>query len=166
MIWKVVFDMSKQKAIIVDLDGTLFDIEHRRKYVDGSLGKKDWKKFYEGIPDDTVNKWCLSIIIALLDRSDDGLDKIELIFVTGRPSNHRYETYLKLNAHLSKKQCSNLLMRLEGDFREDYIVKEEIYNEYIKDNYDVLFALDDRSQVVKMWRKNGIVCLQCAEGNF
>ncbi len=28
-----------QQAIIVDLDGTLFNIDHRKKFIDGSLGK-------------------------------------------------------------------------------------------------------------------------------
>lgn len=36
----------------------------------------------------------------------------------------------------------------------------------IKDKYDVLFAIDDRSSVVDMWRDLGLVCLQCAEGAF
>ena len=31
---------------------------------------------------------------------------------------------------------------------------------------EVHVAVDDRSQVVEMWRKNGIICLQCDEGRF
>ena len=27
-------------------------------------------------------------------------------------------------------------------------------------------VLDDRNQVVKMWRENGLTCLQVAEGDF
>jgi len=29
-----------------------------------------------------------------------------------------------------------------------------------------LFVLDDRDQVVNMWREQGFKCLQVAEGNF
>ena len=33
--------------------------------------------------------------------------------------------------------------------------------------YDVAGVLDDRDQVVKMWRNElGLTCLQVAEGNF
>ena len=31
---------------------------------------------------------------------------------------------------------------------------------------EILFVLDDRSQVVKMWRELGLTCLQVADGNF
>ena len=36
---------------IFDVDGTLMDIDHRRKYVEGD--KKDFKKFFEYMPFDT-----------------------------------------------------------------------------------------------------------------
>lgn len=36
----------------------------------------------------------------------------------------------------------------------------------VKGKYDVLFCVDDRKQVTDMWRRNGLICLQCAEGNF
>jgi hypothetical protein len=56
-------------------------------------------------------------------------------------------------------------MRKDGDFRADYIVKQEILDAHIpKDR--VLFVLDDRQQVVDMWRRNGLMCFQVAEGNF
>lgn len=57
-------------------------------------------------------------------------------------------------------------MRKDGDFRKDSIVKEEIYREWIEPFHEVLFCIDDRKQVVDMWRSIGLTCLQCAEGNF
>ena len=56
-------------------------------------------------------------------------------------------------------------MRKDGDFRADYIVKQEIYDMHIKGK-NVLFVMDDRQQVVDMWRRNGLKCFQVAEGNF
>ena len=58
------------------------------------------------------------------------------------------------------------MMRKEGDHRRDSIVKKEIYDTLIKDEFDVEFVLDDRQQVVDMWREIGLKCLQVAEGNF
>ena len=57
-------------------------------------------------------------------------------------------------------------MRPEGDYRPDYQVKQEMLNSLKAEGFEVLFTVDDRKQVVDMWRRNGITCLQCAEGNF
>lgn len=57
-------------------------------------------------------------------------------------------------------------MRPEGDKRKDSIVKAELFDKHIKDNYAVDFVLDDRNQVVKMWRDMGLKCLQVAPGEF
>jgi hypothetical protein len=56
-------------------------------------------------------------------------------------------------------------MRKDGDFRADNVVKQEILDAHI-DKDRVLFVLDDRQQVVDMWRRNGLTCFQVAEGNF
>jgi hypothetical protein len=58
------------------------------------------------------------------------------------------------------------MMRKQGDFRRDSIVKKEIYDNDIKGKFDVEFVLDDRQQVVDMWREIGLKCLQVAPGNF
>lgn len=57
-------------------------------------------------------------------------------------------------------------MRPEGDIRKDSIVKREIFENYIRDYYNIQFVLDDRNQVVEMWRSLGLKCLQVAEGDF
>lgn len=59
-----------------------------------------------------------------------------------------------------------LYMRPEGDVRKDTEIKREIFDNYIRDKYRVLFVLDDRNSVVKMWRDLGLKCLQVAEGDF
>ena len=57
-------------------------------------------------------------------------------------------------------------MRKEGDFRRDSIVKQEIYEQHIKDKYVVEFVLDDRDLVVSKWRELGLKCLQVQPGAF
>jgi len=57
-------------------------------------------------------------------------------------------------------------MRKTGDSRKDSIVKREIFEEHIKGKYRIQFVLDDRNQVVEMWRQLGLTCLQVAEGDF
>jgi hypothetical protein len=34
------------------------------------------------------------------------------------------------------------------------------------DKRKVLFVVEDRNRVVEMWREEGLVCLQCAPGEF
>jgi predicted kinase len=59
-----------------------------------------------------------------------------------------------------------LVMREDGDFRNDGIIKEEMFNAHVKDKYNVRFVLDDRDMVVKKWRSMGLLTLQVFEGDF
>jgi hypothetical protein len=72
------------------------------------------------------------------------------------------ETWLKTHGLF----VGPLFMRKTGDRRKDNIVKRELFDSYIKDKYYVEFVLDDRSQVVAMWRDLGLTCLQVAPGDF
>ena len=42
----------------------------------------------------------------------------------------------------------------------------ELYEQHVKDHYDVLCVFDDRNQVVDMWREIGLKCLQVQPGDF
>lgn len=59
-----------------------------------------------------------------------------------------------------------LHMRKTGDTRRDSTVKRELYERHLA-HRDVLCVLDDRDQVVRMWREElGLTCLQVAYGDF
>lgn len=154
--------MSKTKAIIIDLDGTLSDCSHRQHFMTGE--KKNWNAFYEGLSDDPVNVWCKDIITAFTTSKLDEFLFFHIILVSGRPDKYMEKSVAWLNKN--KIEFDYLLMRKTGDFRADYIVKEEIYRNHIEPEFNILFAVDDRKQVVDMWRRIGVTCLQCAEGNF
>lgn len=153
-----------KKAVIVDIDGTLSNCEHRRHFMETK--RKDWKNFYDLMYLDTPNKWCVDIIFSTMALvRTNPFEITQVILVSGRPDNYRdiTEKWLKLY----KIPYSVLLMRREGDNRQDRIVKLEIYEKEIKaKGFEVSFVLDDRKQCVDMWREQGLVCLQCAEGNF
>jgi predicted kinase len=152
-------EQKKRTAIICDLDGTLCNIDHRLHFM--KQEKKDWKNFYYNIPGDSVNFWCREIIETFQYGSPY---PYEIIFCSGRADDHRKLTadWLEDNDFSYK----HLFMRQRNDFRKDSIVKEIILEFEIKPRYSILFAIDDRDQVVEMWRKHGIVCLQCADGDF
>ena len=60
----------------------------------------------------------------------------------------------------------NLLMRPKGNNEKDAIIKRRMFEENIRGKYIVEYVLDDRNQVVEMWRSLGLICLQVADGNF
>lgn len=147
---------NKIKAIIVDLDGTLCDVEHRVHHVEGPV--KNWKSFNELMVHDELNHWCFELMEAM------GAKGYRTIFVTGRGEAFRGPTETWLAKHSVKYE--HLYMRAVLDQREDSDVKEDIYKQKIEKDYQVLFVVDDRKSVVDRWRELDLVCLQCAPGNF
>ena len=144
--------------IVCDLDGTLANCEHRVHHVQSK--PKNWDAFYAGVKDDTINH----PVYAVLDRfTAYGPTRYQVVFCSGRPERCRADTVAWLAEH--HIHGYTLLMRKDGDYRADNIVKQEILDNHI-DKARVLFVLDDRQQVVDMWRRNGLQCFQVAEGNF
>lgn len=144
------------KAIIVDLDGTLCDVEHRVEFV--RLKPINWKEFNDRMIHDPINHWCAELIKAMKAQN------YQIIFVTGRGEDYRTQTVDWLKKH--NVNYDLLFMRALGDFREDADVKEDIYNQHIKLNFNTLFVVDDRKSVVERWRKLELICLQCDWGDF
>lgn len=143
----VPYDPALPDAIICDIDGTL-------AHMNGKRGAFDWKK----VGDDDVDNE-ISDLLRIYSKNGTSV-----ILVSGRDAVCRPETEVWLYRHgISYK---HLYMRPEGDNRKDVIVKKEILEANIKGKYNVLFVLDDRDQVVKMWREEGYKCLQVAEGSF
>lgn len=139
---------KKGNAIIVDIDGTLAHRCDRQWF--------DYSKVDEDALDITVD----GIVRAYAKMG------YTILIVSGREGTEecRSKTLQWLDKH--KVPYYDLMMRKQGDFRRDSIVKKEIYDNFIKDKFDVEFVLDDRQQVVDMWREIGLKCLQVAEGNF
>jgi adenylate kinase family enzyme len=147
---------EKDLAVICDLDGTLCNIDHRLHFVKRE-GKKDWKSFFEGLVDDRPNKWCSRLIEDLAQRQ-------VIVFASGRPDTYYSDTHEWLDAE--GFPTNHLYMRCRGDHRADYVAKEIILDFEILTRFKPLFFIDDRKQVVDLWRRRGFVCLACAEGEF
>ena len=145
-----------KKAILVDLDGTLANVDHRVHHVEKD--DPDYKAFHDKMGEDKLNQWCAQLISAMQN------ERYAIHFVTGREEIYREHTEKWLKEHGISFDL--LLMRKEGDESTDEDIKESLYNEFIKDQFQVLFVVDDRLSVVKMWRRIGLVCLQCDWGDF
>jgi len=135
-----------QKAIICDIDGTLAIMSDRSPYD------------YEKSINDTLNK-PVAEILGKFARTHT------IILVTGRE-----ETNLKTTLKWLQKNnvpYHMIFMRKESDFRKDNVIKREIFYNEINGKYEISFVLDDRNQVVDMWRKDlGLTCLQVNYGDF
>jgi predicted kinase len=142
-------DESLPKAIICDLDGTLAHMNGRNPY-DASTCEDD-------ILNNAVEQ-CLYGMATLGHR---------IIFMSGRDDKYREQTMAFLRKNDILDWCRpELHMRATGDNRKDSIVKRELYEAHVLGKYNVRFVLDDRDQVVELWRSLGLVCFQVAPGAF
>jgi len=138
------------KAIICDIDGTLALLGNRSPY-DASTSEED-----------VLNHPVANILEVY---SQQKSFEITVLLITGREDMYRPQTIAWLAAH--KIPYNQLYMRKSGDKRKDTVIKKEVYTKHIQDTYDVLFVLEDRNQVVEMWRKElRLTCLQVEYGDF
>ena len=141
----VVYNPDLPDAIIVDMDGTLAIMGDRSPY--------DVLKCDLDLPNypvlETVHKWQDSkTIIIMSGRTEDGKGKTEAWL-------HKYGV-----------KYQHIYMRATGDMRKDSTIKQELYQTQVRDRYNISFILDDRQQVVDMWRGLGLTVFQVAEGDF
>lgn len=140
-------DKSLTPAIICDLDGTLALMDGRNPF---DATRCDEDRLNEPVAE------------ALKNFSKNGYD---ILLVSGREDKFREPTLRFLEQH--KIPHNHLWMRKSRDSRKDSIVKREIFDALIRDKYFVEFVLDDRNQVVDMWRQDlGLTCFQVNYGNF
>jgi len=137
-------DPSLPRCIIVDIDGTLAKMKDRGPFEWDKVGQDE---VHEDISQ-LATELCQSRAIILLSGRDEAC----------RPQTERWLA--------DRFGYSALLMRPAGNIEKDSIIKERLYREHIEGKYYVDFVLDDRNQVVQMWRSLGLRCLQVADGDF
>ena len=139
------------KIVLCDIDGTIANNEHRQHYLED---KKDWEGFFSEIIND-------SPIIPVIKKINEEFEKgNNIIFVTGRPERYRYSTnlWLKENFYFDYE----LLMRKNGDQRNKEIVKNEIFQKYLKAK-DIILCIDNDKSLLKQWNELGLKTLNPEE---
>lgn len=145
---------GKPKAVIFDVDGTLAKMVNRSPY---DLEKCDT---------DIINP----MVVELSKMYDK--QGYQIIVVSGRECGTEEDPmkyYRMTRKWVEDFAAVPLVMqcqREQGDTRKDDIVKEEIFWEKIAPHFDVKLAVDDRQNVVEMWRRIGVECWQVAFGDF
>jgi hypothetical protein len=123
-----------KKAVIVDIDGTLAKMNGRSPFAWDQVGS------------DIVNEPVKVLVNALV------LVGFEIILFSGRDAVCKDLTKKWLMDTFIHYQ--HLFMRPEGNNEKDAIIKRRMYDENIVGKYDIQFTIDDRDQVVEMWRKS------------
>lgn len=141
-------------AVIFDIDGTLANANHRLHHYPGNK-----KEFFS--PDLVGKDAIIPEIVELLEMLHS---TNYVLLVTSRKEALR-ETTENWFAQ-NKIRFDALLMRQDSDHRDDTEVKREILNNIIRPVFNPRMVFEDRSRVVKMWRSEGIKCLQVDDGDF
>jgi len=148
------------KAVIVDLDGTLALVDKRRELARKPNGKLNWDIFLDpaNIALDEPNKPIIELVQLLESVA------YSVVIVSGRRHEMLRETILWLIKH--NISYNALFIRELKDYRSDVIVKREIYDKYIDGVWDIKWVLDDRKRVVDMWRNElNLTVLHVDEGD-
>lgn len=140
-------DKTLPKAIICDLDGTLALMDNRDPFDASNCDL------------DALNEPVANVLKAL------AIQEYNILLVSGREERFREPTIRFLEKY--GITYNHLWMRPSEDYRKDSIIKREIFDNEISGKYYIEFVLDDRNQVVDMWRKElKLPCFQVNYGDF
>ncbi len=131
------------RAIIVDIDGTLANMNGRSPF--------EWSK----VKEDTCNETIKSIVNSYSN---------DVIIFSGRDGICYDDTKQWLIDNGIKFNA--LHMRMQGNNEKDSVIKRRMFDNHVRGKYYIEYVLDDRNQVVEMWRSVGLICLQVADGDF
>lgn len=130
-------------SIILDLDGTIANCNHRLHL----LENKEWKEFFKQSKFDTVIEPVYKIINQLNNN-------YKIVILTSRPQfNHdiTIDWLTKNNIDFDA-----LYMRKLGDFRASPIVKSELIDKIKSDGYNPIYAFEDRLDCIEAFNTKGI----------
>ncbi|WP_280404743.1 AAA family ATPase [Nocardia brasiliensis] len=147
-------DVTKPRAIIVDLDGTLADNSWRSPF--------DYTRVLED-PVIEATKTLVNAAAWHYDRDHDydtGNDGINILIFSGRDDICIEDCAQWLdNEEIAWDELS---LRDEGDKRPDAVVKYKMFDE-VRDRYHIIGVIDDRQQVVRMWHALGLTVFRVGD---
>lgn len=143
-------DEHLPRCVLVDIDGTVADKGDRSPF--------DWHRVGLDVP-----KWPIIRLVQAMRASG-----YAIVFFSGRDGVCRPETITWLNGYFGWQPSDyELYMRSPNDNRKDALIKHELFEQHILGRYYVELVIDDRQQVVDMWRRTlGLTCVQVDYGDF
>ena len=167
-----------KKTVIFDLDGTLANVDVRRKKSFKPDGKMDWDVFFDPLnvlrldePNTPVIKMAQLFahngfkIVIFSGRNDRSFHTTKTWLIRNgvphdllvmRPDKFKEDSWPIANGNPATKEMK---------FMPDEILKKKMLDTFV-DIDDVFLVVDDRNKVVKMWRDLGLTVFQVANGDF
>jgi FMN phosphatase YigB (HAD superfamily) len=150
---------------IFDLDGTIANIDARRKLCVKPNGKMNFQKFFDprNIDLDTPNDPVIQTLQTLHKAG------FKIVIFSGRSKATKQATVKWLDKfnvpyHVLKMRPTSHPFAY---MKDDLLKKHWLDNIFPGDEVNrIISVFDDRDQVVTMWRENNIPCFQVAPGNF
>lgn len=138
---------QSKHAVIFDMDGTLVDMRMLSdRYL--SENQRNFHRFHGKSVDVPANDDVLQLA---WECEEQGLD---VVVVTARTSDYYEQTRTWLEKH--DVPVRYLAMRGAQDFRPDYEVKSDIYEEIVGRGWEVAFSVDDNPNVIRLWETLGL----------
>lgn len=166
VIWKMatengLFEWGSDPVVVVDVDGTLANGEHRQNLLSDKSDPSRWKKYFDAVrgdePYDFVVRWVRELA-----------KEYRIVIVSGRPDNYPLPDWDDPDEHWTmaletsdfvQRRCRvpyhSLFMRAQGDKRPDTDVKRDILTRNLK-GANIAFVIDDRPRVCQMWKESGL----------
>lgn len=146
-------------CVIFDIDGTLaqYDADRLGHLVHGV--EKLWDEFH----DEMAKSGPIEPVVRLLKLLRAQGEKI--VLCSGRPVGWQHKTESWLDASGIPFDAI-YLRQADEDALPDPEAKANALDRIRAAGYQPWLVIDDRSSVVAFWRKAGLVCLQCAPGDF
>lgn len=145
---------TKKDTILCDLDGTLANLDHRLHFI---KDKKyaNWDSFFATCSQDTPNPWCVELLKAMKSRG------FKVLIVSARSRVVLQESREWLD-NVGLDFAEMVLVRPEKDSTPDQVLKKKWLDSFGKER--ILFVVDDRDKVCKMWVAQGLQVLNCGQG--
>lgn len=134
-------------AYVVDIDGTFAHITDRSPY--------DYSRVGEDILDYSVYE-----MVNSLSKGH------KIVFMSGRSEDCREETEKWLKVGIPHIEYELWMRPSDDPSTADFIVKNEMFDKHIAKRYNVLGCIDDRRQVVAMYRTKGLKVYDVDNGRF
>jgi len=166
--------------VVFDIDGTLANASHRlhhikdtRFFIPSALGLRDlkpnWEKFLS--PEMVMKDTAITTVWAVLEAMH--IQDHRILFITGRNLTTYSDTYnwLKQMARLNAPQWYfdakiNLFMRDKDDRSPSEVSKRKSLHRARELDFDPKLVFEDRATDTAMWRDEGLICCQVAEGKY
>ena len=156
--------------VIFDVDGTLLDITHRLHFLNLNKmmsnserarpsGSKNWEAFRDPKLKE-LDEPIKPIVDVLLAMHADH----QIIISSGRTESEEADTKSSLRKVIPFIDDLPFYMRSEKDYRPDTHMKLTALGKMRADGYNPIIAFDDRPNVIRMWREQGLMVADIGKG--